>query len=186
MRKANSGSVVEPLHTLRVGTGEQITRLYDRYRGEFLAFAAKYYSLFGDDAVEVYQDSFVALYENVRSGRLATLSVSLKTYLFRIAQNKMLNRRRGAAGKSDPLPDNLAEESGDWQQKQEITYDLVQRMEEPCNKVLTLYYWERLSMDAIAGEMNYANAQVAKNRKSVCMRKLKDVLTRRFVTEGLM
>ena len=156
------------------------------YREEFIAFAHRHFSLNGDDAIEIYQESFIALYENVHSGRLDSLSVSLKTYLFRIARNKILNRRRDTAGKSKPLPDHIATESSDWEQKQEIAYDLVLKMEEPCNTVLTLYYWECRSMEYIAGEMNYASAQVAKNRKAVCMRKLKEVLIKRFTVEGLI
>ena len=174
------------LDGFRSDNGSHVARLYDMYRGEFVAFARKHFSLGEDDAVEVYQESFIALYENAKNGKLESLSVSLKTYLFRIARNKILNRRRDAAGKSESLTDNIVVEDSDWEQRQKITYDMVKKMEEPCNKVLTLYYWERRSMEYIAGAMNYASAQVAKNRKSVCMRKLKEVLTRRFTAEGLM
>jgi RNA polymerase sigma factor, sigma-70 family len=191
MRIKNSASDAktekhDPLRDIRSGHGEHIARLYDMYRGEFIAFAGKHFSLGEDDAVDVYQESFIALYENIRSGRLGNLCVSLKTYLFRIARNKMLNRQRGMKGRLEPLSENIAVESDDWSIRQEIVYGLVERMEEPCNTVLVLYYWERRNMEEIADAMSYASAQVAKNRKSSCMRKLKNVLLARFTEEGLM
>lgn len=63
---------------------------------------------------------------------------------------------------------------------------MVQQMQEPCNTVLTLYYWEQRTMEEIARKMNYSGAQVAKNRKLICMRKLKSTLYKRFVSEGLL
>lgn len=174
------------LDELRSADNSQIARLYDMYRGDFIAFVRKYLSVTTSDAVDLYQECFVALYDNVRAGRLKYLSVSLKTYLFRIARNKILNQRRNLATSVDMLPENCAEESSDWQQKQEIAYTLVQQMEEPCNTVLTLYYWEHKSMRHIAKSMNYASEQVAKNRKLACMRKLKEILKKRFIDEGLM
>ncbi|GAB0481690.1 hypothetical protein KML24007_04360 [Alistipes indistinctus] len=192
MRNKNSGlnaktEKYDPLQDIRKGEDDHIAQLYNLYRSEFIAFAHKYFSLGADDAVEIYQESFIALYENVRDGRLTDLSVSLKTYLFRIAYNKMLNRRRNKKWRSEPLsPNFMTEEDGDGILRQKIVYELVEQMEEPCNTVLTLYYWERCSMEDIAGTMNYANAQVAKNRKLLCMRKLKSVLLTRFTEEGLL
>lgn len=169
------------------GDGRHVARLYELYRVEFVGYARRCFSLGEADAEEIYQDSFIALYENVKQGRLTQLTVSLKTYLFRIARNKILNARRDAAGKSGELHDALpATGNDDWAARQEMVYHTVQQMQEPCSTVLTLYYWERRSMEEIAREMNYAGAQVAKNRKLACMRKLKAVLTAKFAAEGFL
>jgi len=42
-----------------------------------------------------------------------------------------------------------------------------------CQRVLKMYYYERLRMSEIARKMGYLNDQVAKNKKSSCLRKLK-------------
>lgn len=169
------------------GDGRHVTRLYELYRGEFVAFARRGFSLGEAEAMEIYQESFIALYENIRCGKLTRLTVSLKTYLFRIARNKILNARRNASGKNAGLHDALLQtQSDDWAARQEIVYRVVRQMQEPCSTVLTLYYWERWSMEEIARTLNYAGAQVAKNRKLACMRKLKAVLTAKFIAEGLI
>lgn len=192
MKKKSSESVVkeksgELLAGIGSGDGRHIARLYDLYRSEFIGFARRSFSLGETEAVEIYQESFIALYENIRRGRLTRLSASLKTYLFRIARNKILNARRGAAAKSQELPGGVPDiDTDDWAERQEIVFSTVQQMQEPCTTVLTLYYWERRSMDEIARALNYAGAQVAKNRKLACMRKLKAILTAKFTAEGFL
>lgn len=185
MRKESLESDYNDLLQGRMSDQMAVSKLYDRCRGEFVAFVQPNFSLDRREAVELYQECFIALYENVNSGKLTTLTCSLKTYLIRIAKNKMLNRWRDKKTEIE-IDDQFAEDNEVWTIQEQITYDVVQQMEEPCNTVLMLYYWERLSMDDIARKMNYAGAQVAKNRKLSCMRKLKLVLAARFSAEGIL
>lgn len=178
---------INPFTAIAQSDGGAISQLYDRYRGEFVAFARGEFSLREYDAVEIYQESFIALYENITNGKLTRLTASLKSYLFQIGRHKMLNKHRNEAGRrSVDLTEAITERSREWDLREQITYELVQQMQEPCNTVLTLYYWEELTMEQIARKMNYLGAQVAKNRKSLCMRKLKTTLYKRFVAEGLL
>lgn len=184
MRRESSKSGYSDLLRGRMSDQQAVSKLYDRYRGDFVAFARQGFMLDKSEAIELYQECFVALYENVHSGKLTELTCSLKTYLFRIAKNKMLNRWRDKK-LSFELSDTLVAGDEDWTIEEQIAYDVVRQMEEPCNTVLMLYYWDELSMSEIARKMNYAGAQVAKNRKLICMRKLKSVLTARFSSEGI-
>ena len=128
MKKEYSESVYsETLSGIRSGDNKLVSRFYDMYRGE---------------------ESFIALYENVRDGKLMRLTASLKTYLFRIARNKMMNRLRDSKPHM-PLTEDFIEHDDEWTPQHQITYEIVQRMEEPCNTVLTLYIginaaWKRL------------------------------------------
>lgn len=186
MREKISESDCNALLQSRMSDQQAVTHLYDRHRSEFVAFARKTFALGRNDAVELYQECFIALYENVQSGKLAELTCSLKTYLCRIARNKICNRWRNHKPHT-PLTEQLSSEQDDaWSRQEQIAYELVQQMEEPCNTVLTLYYWERCSMEQIARKMNYAGAQVAKNRKLICMRKLRSALTARFSAEEII
>lgn len=163
-----------------------VSHLYEKYRGEFIAYARKSFSLSTEQAVELYQDCFVALYENVKSGKLTELTCSLKTYLLGIARHKIFNRWRDDKPTTELQPEDMVSGNEEWDELQQSTYDMVQKMEEPCNTILTLYYWEECSMSEIARRMNYSGAQVAQNRKLRCMRKLKSLLYKQFVSEGLL
>ena len=68
---------------------------------------------------------------------------------------------------------------------EEITSEEVKKMREPCCSVLTLYYWDRKCMDEIATIMNYSNGDVAKNRKSLCIKELRRRVSFRLRAEGI-
>lgn len=175
---------------LQRGNSSAISKLYDAYCREFISFACGSFNVNRDTAADIYQESFIALHQNIQSGKLTNFSVSLKSYLFHIGKHKLMNHHRHlSTHRHEEIGDlhfNIAHcESQDWLRKQEITYEAVLRMTEPCNTVLTLYYWEKQSMADIARRMEYKNEQVAVNRKSLCMKKLKQYLTTLFKAEGL-
>lgn len=146
MKEEHSESAYdEALSAIRSGDNKSVSSLYDRYRGEFIAFVCRDFLLDKNDAVELYQESFIALYENVSNGKLTKLTASLKTYLFRIARNKMMNRMRDSKPHV-PLTDEFVENEDDWTPQHQITYEIVQQMQEPCNTVLTLF---------LLGQMQY-------------------------------
>lgn len=169
----------------------EISNLYLLYREPFMAFALKHFDYDRESAADLYQDSFMALYQNIVEGRITHLSASLKTYLFQIGKFKMMNRDRQTRSRQTV---DLRDDIGNVEQSyadhgqasmSDITFEEVSAMEEPCCSVLSLYYWERKSMAQIAHEMNYKNENVAKNRKSLCMKKLRRVLSTRFQREGV-
>jgi DNA-directed RNA polymerase specialized sigma24 family protein len=51
--------------------------------------------------------------------------------------------------------------------------DLVDSTDKPCAPLLLKFYWEGYSMDEIAIQLGYANANSAKTQKNKCMNKLK-------------
>lgn len=163
-----------------------IKQLYDMYRNMFIGFFIKEYSIHEIDAAEIYQESFFAMYQNVVNNKITTINTSLKAYLFKIGKYKIYNRFRDAKPMTElhsSIADNYFEEEDPIQ---EVVCDVVITMENPCSQLLSLFYWERKSMQEIARIMNYKNEQVAKNRKSGCMKKLKERLVARFKEDGLM
>lgn len=177
--------------SVRSGENSEITNLYNTYRNTFIAFALKNFSVDKDTAIDIYQDSFTALFQAVKSGKLIKLTVSLKTYLFQIGKFKLLNylRDKKEINKTDisSIPEPALDfDIEDWNKKKEITYQMVVEMGEPCSKVLGLFYWRQKSMKEIADEMNYKNEQVAKNKKHSCIQSLKEKLREKLKKEGLM
>lgn len=163
-----------------------IARLYDMYRDEFIGFFVKKYSVHRTDAAEIYQESFLAMHQNIVNGKLATISSSLKAYLFKIGKYKIYNRFRDAKPMEE-LHSSMADtDSEEGEPVQDVVNEVVSAMGNPCNQLLSLFYWERKSMKEIANIMDYKNEQVAKNRKSNCMKKLKERLLIRFREEDLM
>jgi DNA-directed RNA polymerase specialized sigma24 family protein len=73
----------------------------------------------------------------------------------------------------------LSEDSTDYVLEFELTErnkairETVNKMDKPCAPLLIAFYWEGYSMDEIANNLGYSNANSAKTQKNKCMNKLK-------------
>lgn len=132
-----------------------------------------------EDAEDVFQESIILLYENVRSGKFREKS-SLKTYLAAIAKFRWMKKLRKTSpsmqyvGNSN---ESFEDDPDFWiaeAEQEKLVTRLLQNMGETCLKVLTGFYYKGLSMRAIAKELGFKNEQVARNKKSKCLRTLKE------------
>ncbi|HCY73053.1 MAG TPA: hypothetical protein DHU75_02705, partial [Rikenellaceae bacterium] len=62
-----------------------------------LHYLSKSYGLSPDDCKDVFQESFLTLYNNVADGKLTKLTSSLSTYFMGICRNKALELLRTKA-----------------------------------------------------------------------------------------
>jgi DNA-directed RNA polymerase specialized sigma24 family protein len=60
------------------------------------------------------------------------------------------------------------------------TQAALDRLGEPCRKLLLLYYWEEQSMESIASLMGMANADTVKSRKYQCKKALEALVRERL------
>jgi len=61
------------------------------------------------------------------------------------------------------------------QEKKVIAIDSFEQLDEKCREILRLFYVEELKMKEIATIMQFANDKVAKNKKSVCYKKWREI-----------
>lgn len=172
--------------------GKEIENLYELYKPPFILFAISNYPISKDTAIDIYQESFTAMYQNIRSGKYTERNVSLKTYLFEIGKHHIFKYISKEQKENDILQ-MLASEWNvrqfppeEWNEAQKIVSELLEEADTDCNKVLILYYWERRKMEEIARYMNYKTEQVAKNKKSSCLRRLSFELKRRLESVGII
>ena len=64
---------------------------YSAYRKEFLRRAHETYGLTPEIAIDIYQNAVIVLFENHRQEKLADLPYPVKTYLYGIAQNLIID-----------------------------------------------------------------------------------------------
>jgi RNA polymerase sigma factor (sigma-70 family) len=164
--------------------------VYQTYRKDFIKWASFKYTVEAEVAEDVFSDAVIDVYHNVLSERYhKTEKASLKSYLFEIGKNKILNilnrqkisetHLKIIANQHDSSYNNIFEIN----KNQEITSkvkELMDLIDEKCQKVLTLFYYHSLSMDDIATEMNFKNEDVAKNKKLKCLRKLQQLAFNRY------
>ncbi len=172
------------LGQIRQGDRKFLQGLYDKYRDEFVLWASKNYRCDDDMAAEVYQQTFITLFYNVKNQKLTQLNSSLKTYLFAIGKNllrdqfKILQRRQQilqvAVDTSEM--DNSIIERYEQSNMKCVVRELLLKIGEPCKTVLELFYFQNYSMDSIAQTMDYKTEQIAAKRKFICLRQMRSLL----------
>lgn len=157
--------------------------LYKMYRSEFLNWLRKK-GISYEDSSDLYQESFVVLYENAIAGVLSSWDLPvLKSYLFAVGKNKLMTKfknekKKGMlifeyTGMGNEVEDDLEIEFNDRQQR---IKEEVGRMKDPCRSILLLYYYEKKSMKQIAEALNYSTANEPKTQKYRCLSYLKKAI----------
>lgn len=179
-------SEVELLAKVSSGDNAAVSRLY---RLHYPAVAHYIVSNQGDDdeAAEIYQQSFIILFEKLQEPGFQ-LQSSAGTFLYAVAKNlwlaKLKERRRFKVN-SDELELEAGNDELDFQKILARERDLdnlelsVELMGEPCKSLLRAFYHEAKSMEQIAEMMGYTNADNAKNQKYKCLLRLRRIFEKR-------
>jgi len=170
----------ELIADLQNGNKTALAEVYTNFREEFVLFSKKY-ALPEDDALDIFQDSIIALFENAQKKKLDTLKSSVKTYLFAIGKYKIYKvlktRSTGESAISDELLENL--EFNEPDTNDELTIKMqkaYKNLGEQCKKVLRLSFYEGKTNEEIVEELNYTSKDVLKSQKSRCIKKLKELI----------
>ncbi len=172
------------LEKLRKGGENAFKEVYDVNREKFLLFARKF-GLDDDEQLDVYQDTYIAFYQNVITGKLKNLTSTLSTYLFGIGKNfimKTLKKNQRTVRSEYMLhiikDGDIALENTDWDESLSHEQQLLKKyfgtLGEQCQKLLTMFYYRGLSVKDIIAEGGYHSANVVKSQKSRCLKTLRE------------
>ena len=172
-------------------TYEDIVRdWYNRLRPAFLRrLTQQYPSLTLGDAENLYQDTFIAIYDNLLADRvrqdtswdsyIMTIGLNLANKAMRklsvtdnIGSEDDENCKNATAHKVESLLKSMPEDEislSDNLEVQSLLGNELTHTPEPCASIIRYFYYEGMSMDEIADEIGYRNAQTAKAKKSQCM-----------------
>lgn len=183
---------------------------YDKCRSQFGKGTSNYGGLTDYDRDDLFQDSFIILWEKMESHQIyildGTIHVTSKKgdseipdmlgYFMRIVKNKYLEMFH--SGKYVmPLNDVVTSSNEDfftelyWDEDPDIEKDrIVSRcllsLPKSCLEILTMFYYEKKSLEQILEERPENNSYDGlKSRKSKCMTNLKKRITESFVKAGL-
>lgn len=169
---------------------KKILEIYQDYRKKFISYMMYHHTIDEDALKDIYHDSFLLLVEKIQSGEVIK---NFKTFLYTTGYYKMLKYFAQQRKNPNLAPEQQSEimdtdETIDPNEKEKhrIACQLVKEIGDPCKTVLNLYYWQKKSMREIAIIMNYQNEQVAKNRKSKCIKTLKELLREQFRKKELL
>ena len=164
-------------------------------RGRVLSYLRKQFSVSDDDLDDIFQESSMALFLNVRDGKLSTLTSSLGTYFMKVCINQTL-KFLGKNSKTMPLFDDRritnsnfvrddkiaelygacinAEEEEKKTRMELLVNNIIASMTETCKNILHGYYWDDFSTSTIADMFNFSDANSVKAQKYKCVKKFRD------------
>lgn len=136
-----------------------------------------------DDAKDIFQEAMMVLYEKARSGSFE-LNCQIRTYLYSVARRlwlKKLNQSNRYVADFDDTNEAKIAVEGDLaghEQKDaefEMMHNAIGTLGEPCKSLLEAFYFRNRSMQEIAEDFGYTNAENAKTQKYKCLMRLKKI-----------
>lgn len=133
------------------------------------------------EAEDVFQDTMVVLFKNIRSGVFRGES-RLSTYLYSIARFrwiKYLQKSKRMVLFEDLSGMEVTQPTAVWQEKPNLTHAitcLIEKLDSKCQEILKLYYFDKMSHSNIAEKLGLSNEGIAKQKKFRCIKKLMELL----------
>ena len=143
-----------------------------------------------DDARDIFQESMIVLYEKAKSGTFS-LNCQLKTYIYSVCRRlwlKKLQQFNKFSTQVDSLEETVAvdEEIEEHEKKNNdfiMMENALNKIGEPCKSLLDGYYLKKKSMQEIALDFGYTNADNAKTQKYKCLVRLKKLFFAQYKSE---
>lgn len=134
-----------------------------------------------EDAEEVLQDALVTIFQAIRKSGFQ-LTSKLDTFLFGVARNIWFKRLRKQRHEIETVafPDQVS--NPDWILEAETPsyaisdkmLQLIRKMSNRCREILTMIYVEEKEIREIKEALGYQSLQAVRNKKSTCLKKLKE------------
>jgi len=136
------------------------------------------------DADDIFQETVIVFIDIVKKGKYRK-EASIKTFLVAIARNTWFNeiKKRDRSGHREKLYEtsrgtdemDVSHYISDREIKQELR-ELLNKLSDPCRKILMLFYYESLPMKEIVHHLHYENEQVVRNKKYKCLQQLTEMI----------
>lgn len=171
-------SELQTLDALAAGSREATEQIYRQHSKIIIGWIVQNGGE-AADAEDIFQEAMVVLFEKAQSIDFR-LTCKIGTYLFAVSKHlwyKRLkqNQRVQLSGEDDN--DITYEEDVAGHEEREMHYEqldlALDKLGEPCRSVLKAYYQQDKSMQQIASDFGYTNADNAKTQKYKCLNRLR-------------
>ena len=173
---------------------DEFKRFLSKERSKVFAYLHKAFNMEDADLEDIFQEASMALYLNIKEGKLSQLTSSLSTYFLRICINqtlKFLSKKKRTvplfdessvirkdeflADKIDILYHWSTEDQSQEEQsyRERIVYAVIESLPETCRNIFLGYYWNNFTTSVIADMYGFANANSVKTQKYKCVSKFK-------------
>jgi RNA polymerase sigma factor (sigma-70 family) len=172
------------IEEIKNGNRKELADIYKAHRNEFVNWASHQYQCTSEEARDIYQATIITFYDNIIKEKLLHLNGTVKTYLFAIGKNKIMELRRADkkfATNTTAAHLEIADRPDEDRERKELRLQVMQvcleKLGEPCKTMLELYYYHHSSLEELAEKLHYKNSDTIKNLKSRCLARLRNLVT---------
>lgn len=171
------------IKNIRDGDYKEIATFYDRYKKDFVRWAIRKFPVTKDDALDIFQDTMIALLKNIKQGKIEKFDYSVKSYLYAIGRNLLLNKVKFEKRFDNEIDESTAGKiahqvvffSDNADHNTRVVDQLLHKLGEPCYTILKLFYYHNYSLESVAREIGSKTANVARAQKARCIKSLKEM-----------
>lgn len=170
------------INEIKINPDRALKIIYDDHRKNAINWIISEFKLCEDDSDEIFQASIVILYDNVITGKLTNLDSSLKTYLFAIIRNKVIQfnrvkKKSQELNSFDLIDDFIDEEYEDIErEKLKKAEKAMIEIGDPCKSLLELFYYKQKKIEELTLIFGYKNNETTKNLKYKCLKRLQKII----------
>jgi RNA polymerase sigma factor (sigma-70 family) len=173
------------LEGLATGNREAVAEIYRLYRPMLI----KWIITRGGteiDADDIFQEALMVMFEKAKLPEFC-LTCKLSTYLFAISKRLWFKKIEYSSGYIGFNEEEEEEESAAHAYEDDLLMHLekehqfvqlwqsMEKLGEPCSQLLKAFYIDAKSMQQIAADFSYTNAENAKTQKYKCLTRLKKI-----------
>jgi RNA polymerase sigma-70 factor (ECF subfamily) len=176
------------LEAIRNNDRSLLQDFYNENRKSFLSWCIKRFQLSEEDSIEIYQQAYIVLFDNVQRGKLERLSSKPFTYLCSVGRNLMLQRSRGKSYYMSMTVEDIEEQNQEMfiseeespeevqAQNKQLVKHLLSKIGDPCATILEMLFVKGMHPEAVASAMNYSDERVVRKRKSLCLKRMREMV----------
>jgi RNA polymerase sigma-70 factor (ECF subfamily) len=172
------------LERLSAGDESALQQAYLEYRKDFLHWAKSKSKQPETELTDLYQDTLIIFYQNLRAGKVVHLDQGIAPYLFGIGKKLLLRRFSNTQREFsfDPADEVflqgilLPEESKEPDAEQLLLRKALEQLNETCQKIIEWFYYQDHSIQMIAQRLGYSSEEVTRVTKMRCLKKLRELM----------
>ena len=186
---------------------EIVARWYNELHDPFFnLIKAKFNGLYINEIEDIYQDTFLAVHDNLQRGTVAN-DTNWRAYIMKIGLNQTMTycREQGkfviqpTTGEEDndrpdwlsniapleDLVDEMTQDPKDRDRMIAVMNGIMSELKGKCKDLLPDFYYARMSMEEICEALGFANTNSAKTQRLKCFKKLQEAVLERLKAIGL-
>lgn len=173
-----------------------LIRFYDELRSGFISYFRMKYRLDPDTISDIYQETFYIVFKKMKHDQLSELRCTLKTFIYSIGSNLLLNEMRKDKKLTGNIEDLLKSEISDdvdileeeeYMKRISLITESIELLGEMCRSIIKMFYWQKMKLPEILFKLpGNQSLDALKTQKYRCMRTLEEILKERLAIAGLI